>query len=73
MFKISPLEPIDPVLESPLSHPLLKQRAVAAELVNEVSVYLIIFQNLTNILNSTDLLNGSASIKSFIYISNDDK
>lgn len=44
MFKISPLEPIDPVLESPLSHPLLKQRAVAAELVNEVSVYLTVFQ-----------------------------
>ncbi|XP_055390557.1 uncharacterized protein LOC129619338 isoform X3 [Condylostylus longicornis] len=33
---MSPLEPIDPVLESPLAHPLLKQRAVAAELLNEV-------------------------------------
>ncbi|XP_059608734.1 uncharacterized protein LOC132256381 isoform X2 [Phlebotomus argentipes] len=33
---MSPLEPIDPLLESPLSHPLLKQRAVAAELVSEV-------------------------------------
>lgn len=33
---MSPLEPIDPMLESPLSHPLLKQRAVAAELVSEV-------------------------------------
>ncbi|XP_036334372.1 uncharacterized protein LOC118744998 [Rhagoletis pomonella] len=33
---MSPLEPIDPMLESPLAHPLLKQRAVAAELVSEV-------------------------------------
>ncbi|CAD7088297.1 unnamed protein product [Hermetia illucens] len=33
---MSPLEPIDPVLESPLAHPLVKQRAIAAELVNEV-------------------------------------
>ncbi|XP_055857429.1 uncharacterized protein LOC129920207 isoform X1 [Episyrphus balteatus] len=33
---MSPLEPIDPVMESPLSHPLLKQRSVAAELLNEV-------------------------------------
>ncbi|XP_067628138.1 uncharacterized protein [Eurosta solidaginis] len=33
---MSPLEPIDPMLESPLSHPLLKQRAVASELVSEV-------------------------------------
>nr|XP_036230778.1 uncharacterized protein LOC106614160 isoform X1 [Bactrocera oleae]XP_036230779.1 uncharacterized protein LOC106614160 isoform X1 [Bactrocera oleae] len=33
---MSPLEPIDPMLESPLSHPLLKQRAIAAELVSEV-------------------------------------
>ncbi|XP_037948123.1 uncharacterized protein LOC119679702 isoform X1 [Teleopsis dalmanni] len=33
---MSPLEPIDPVLESPLSHPLLKQRSVAIELLNEV-------------------------------------
>lgn len=33
---MSPLEPIDPILESPLAHPLLKQRAVAAELLNEV-------------------------------------
>ncbi|XP_055906028.1 uncharacterized protein LOC129941431 isoform X1 [Eupeodes corollae] len=33
---MSPLEPIDPVMESPLAHPLLKQRSVAAELLNEV-------------------------------------
>lgn len=33
---MSPLEPIDPVVESPLSHPLLKQRSVAAELLNDV-------------------------------------
>ncbi|KAL9912750.1 uncharacterized protein LOC119635693 isoform X2 [Glossina fuscipes] len=33
---MSPLEPIDPVLESPLAHPLLKQRTVASELVSEV-------------------------------------
>ncbi|KAM7344025.1 uncharacterized protein ACRADG_010870 isoform 2-T3 [Cochliomyia hominivorax] len=33
---MSPLEPIDPVLESPLAHPLLKQRAVASELLTEV-------------------------------------
>lgn len=34
---MSPLEPIDPILESPLSHPLLKQRAVASELLTEVN------------------------------------
>ncbi|XP_055630932.1 uncharacterized protein LOC129771373 isoform X6 [Toxorhynchites rutilus septentrionalis] len=33
---MSPLEPIDPLLESPLAHPLTKQRAVASELLNEV-------------------------------------
>lgn len=33
---MSPLEPIDPLLESPLSHPLLKQKLVASELLNEV-------------------------------------
>lgn len=33
---MSPLEPLDPLLESPLSHPLIKQRAVASELLNEV-------------------------------------
>lgn len=33
---MSPLEPIDPLLESPLAHPLMKQRAVASELLNEV-------------------------------------
>jgi hypothetical protein len=33
---MSPLEPIDPLLESPLSHPILKQKAVACELINEV-------------------------------------
>lgn len=33
---MSPLEPIDPLLESPLAHPLLKQRIVASELLNEV-------------------------------------
>ncbi|KAH8347832.1 hypothetical protein KR084_001538 [Drosophila pseudotakahashii] len=33
---MSPLEAIDPVMESPLSHPLLKQRSIAAELVTEV-------------------------------------
>lgn len=33
---MSPLEPIDPLLESPLAHPLLKQRAVASELLQEV-------------------------------------
>lgn len=40
-FVCSPLEPIDPVLESPLAHPLLKQKMVAAELLNEVSVLLM--------------------------------
>lgn len=34
---MSPLEPIDPILESPLSHPLIKQRAVASELLTEVN------------------------------------
>lgn len=33
---MSPLEPIDPIIESPLSHPLLKQRAIASELLTEV-------------------------------------
>lgn len=33
---MSPLEPIDALLESPLAHPLLKQRTVATELLNEV-------------------------------------
>ncbi|KRF98571.1 uncharacterized protein [Drosophila tropicalis] len=33
---MSPLEAIDPVMESPLSHPLLKQRSIAAELLTEV-------------------------------------
>lgn len=33
---MSPLEPIEPILESPLAHPLLKQRAIAGELLNEV-------------------------------------
>lgn len=33
---MSPLEPIEPLLESPLAHPLSKQRAVASELLNEV-------------------------------------
>lgn len=34
---MSPLEPIDPILESPLIQPLFKQRVTAGELVNEVS------------------------------------
>lgn len=38
---MSPLEPLDPLLESPLSHPLIKQRAVASELLNEVIFQLI--------------------------------
>lgn len=33
---MSPLEPIDPILESPLSHPMLKQRTIASELLTEV-------------------------------------
>lgn len=33
---MSPLEPIDPMIESPLSHPLLKQRTIASELLGEV-------------------------------------
>ena len=33
---MSPLEPLDPMLESPTAHPLLKQRAVASELVAEI-------------------------------------
>lgn len=35
---MSQLEPIDPVLESPLINPLFKQRVIAGELVNEVSM-----------------------------------
>lgn len=34
---MSPLEPIDPVLESPLTQPLMKQRQMAMELVNDVA------------------------------------
>lgn len=34
---MSPLEAIDPVLESPLIQPLLKQRAAAGELVSEIA------------------------------------
>lgn len=34
---MSPLEPIDPVLESPLIQPLLKQRVSAGELISEVA------------------------------------
>lgn len=37
---MSPLEPLDPLLESPLSHPLIKQRAIASELLNEVNYFL---------------------------------
>lgn len=33
---MSPLEPIDPLLESPLAHPLFKQRTAASELLTEV-------------------------------------
>lgn len=33
---MSPLEAIEPILESPLAHPLLKQRSIASELLNEV-------------------------------------
>lgn len=44
---MSPLEPIDPILESPLAHPLLKQRAVAAELLNEVISLNILFAIIT--------------------------
>ncbi|XP_056632622.1 uncharacterized protein LOC130898837 isoform X1 [Diorhabda carinulata] len=34
---MSPLEPVDPVLESPLVQPLLKQRVIAGELVNDIA------------------------------------
>lgn len=34
---MSPLEPLDPMLEGPMAHPLLKQRAVASELVAEIA------------------------------------
>ncbi|KAJ8952636.1 hypothetical protein NQ318_020951, partial [Aromia moschata] len=34
---MSPLEPIDPILESPLVQPLFKQRVTAGELINEVA------------------------------------
>lgn len=35
---MSQLEPIDPILESPLIQPLFKQRVIAGELVNEVAM-----------------------------------
>lgn len=31
------MEPIDPVLESPLTQPLIKQRVIAQELLSEVA------------------------------------
>lgn len=34
---MSPLEPIDPVLESPLAQPLFRQRAAASELLTEIT------------------------------------
>ena len=33
---MSPLEPIEPILESPLSHPLMKQRTIATELLDTI-------------------------------------
>lgn len=33
---MSPLEPVDPVLESPLVQPLFKQRLTAGELFSEI-------------------------------------
>lgn len=33
---MSPLEPIDPILESPLSHPLMKQKTLATELLESI-------------------------------------
>lgn len=33
---MSPMEPIEPILESPLSHPIIKQRIAASELLHEV-------------------------------------
>lgn len=34
---MSPLEPIDPILESPLQQPLQRQRVIAQELLSEVA------------------------------------
>lgn len=34
---MSPLEPIEPILESPLTKPLIKQKIAASELLNEVA------------------------------------
>ncbi|PZC78192.1 uncharacterized protein LOC110376076 isoform X1 [Helicoverpa armigera] len=34
---MSPLEPIEPILESPLAKPLIRQKAAAGELLNEVA------------------------------------
>ncbi|XP_071051641.1 uncharacterized protein [Onthophagus taurus] len=34
---MSPLEPIDPMMESPLCQPLLKQRVAAGELISEIA------------------------------------
>lgn len=47
---MSPLEPLDPLLESPLSHPLIKQRAIASELLNEVTVLYSFTSSLSKIL-----------------------
>ncbi|XP_026319047.1 uncharacterized protein LOC113229603 isoform X2 [Hyposmocoma kahamanoa] len=35
---MSPLEPIEPILESPLAKPIIRQKAAAGELLNEVAV-----------------------------------
>ncbi|XP_058465745.1 uncharacterized protein LOC131439121 isoform X2 [Malaya genurostris] len=58
---MSPLEPIDPLLESPLAHPLTKQRAVASELLNEI-------QQANNAVSGMLLANMERSSAEFPFI-----
>lgn len=57
---MSPLEPIDPILESPLTQPLLKQRTIALELINEV-------QQANNALGGMLLANMEKNCKFFKF------
>lgn len=39
---MTPLEPLDPALESPMAHPLMRQRTAASELLTEVSFLMFV-------------------------------
>lgn len=56
---MSPLEPIDTVLESPLAHPLFKQRSIACDLVTDV-------QQTSNAVGGMLLLNMERNCENLI-------